>query len=259
LIMSISLIDQMVERFFCEDQNEKEILLWNMCPSKPGMGTTEDWQIRLVLDSVYGNMQYYGRKGAATDVTGWDWAVKEWQTDDDVSVRVMLQDFTGEEDMIRYERGLRTHDACMARSVFSLSDGVLIAQLHPGVQKSGRYRTSSTNSRSRVELALLAGVEWANAMGDDDTEDFVPGAVSNYSMLGFDIKDYISFDVGEKFEFCSHEFSPDGARYSNWLRGFFYLLSQNKIDQVLIDQFGLEMRYNQEEMRLVKMYLELSQ
>nr|AUQ23139.1 RNA-dependent RNA polymerase [Cereal yellow dwarf virus RPV] len=87
----------------------------------------------------------------------------------------------------------------ISNSILCLSDGTMLSQVKPGVQKSGSYNTSSTNSRIRVMAACHCGASWAIAMGDDALE--APDTdLSKYKDLGFKV------EVSKELEFCSHVF-----------------------------------------------------
>nr|WIL96165.1 putative RNA-dependent RNA polymerase P1-P2 fusion protein [Carrot polerovirus 2] len=203
LIMSVSLLDQLVARVLFQSQNKLEIALWRAVPSKPGFGLSTDDQIEdftnclakqvgETADEVIPNWQNFL---VPTDCSGFDWSVSDWLLEDDMEVRNRLT--------INCTPLLRRLRAgwlkCISNSVLCLSDGTLLAQTVPGVQKSGSYNTSSSNSRIRVMAAYHSGASWAMAMGDDALES-VDTDLSVYKDLGFKV------EVSEQLEFCSHIF-----------------------------------------------------
>nr|QOY46916.1 RNA-dependent RNA polymerase [Turnip yellows virus] len=209
LIMSVSLVDQLVARVLFQNQNKREIALWRAIPSKPGFGLSTDEQ---VLDFVKGLARQVGTTTTEvvanwknyltpTDCSGFDWSVADWMLHDDMIVRNRLTiDLNPVTERLR-SCWLR----CVSNSVLCLSDGTLLAQTHPGVQKSGSYNTSSSNSRIRVMAAFHTGAAWAMAMGDDALESN-PADLAAYKRLGFKV------EVSGQLEFCSHIFrAPDLA------------------------------------------------
>nr|AEI55852.1 P1-P2 fusion protein [Brassica yellows virus] len=209
LIMSVSLVDQLVARVLFQNQNKREIALWRAIPSKPGFGLSTDEQ---VLDFVKGLARQVGTTTSEvvtnwkdyltpTDCSGFDWSVADWMLQDDMIVRNRLTiDLNPVTERLR-SCWLR----CISNSVLCLSDGTLLAQTHPGVQKSGSYNTSSSNSRIRVMAAFHTGAAWAMAMGDDALESN-PADLAAYKRLGFKV------EVSGQLEFCSHIFrAPDLA------------------------------------------------
>lgn len=209
LIMSVSLVDQLVARVLFQNQNKREIALWRAIPSKPGFGLSTDEQ---VLDFVKGLARQVGTTTTKvvanwknyltpTDCSGFDWSVADWMLHDDMIVRNRLTiDLNPVTERLR-SCWLR----CVSNSVLCLSDGTLLAQTHPGVQKSGSYNTSSSNSRIRVMAAFHTGAAWAMAMGDDALESN-PADLAAYKRLGFKV------EVSGQLEFCSHIFrAPDLA------------------------------------------------
>nr|WOP79043.1 P1-P2 fusion protein [cacao polerovirus] len=201
LIMSVSLVDQLVARVLFQNQNKRELALWRAIPSKPGFGLSTDGQVR---DFTYHLEEVVGRKDCVvnwqdcivpTDCSGFDWSVADWMLEDEMEVRNQLT-----YDNNQLTRRLReSWLKCLSNSVLALSDGTLLAQTAPGVQKSGSYNTSSSNSRIRVMAAYHAGASWAMAMGDDALES--PDVDLNvYKQIGFKV------EVSRDLEFCSHLF-----------------------------------------------------
>lgn len=206
LIMSVSLIDQLVARVLFQNQNKREITLWRAVPSKPGFGLSTDEQVvefmkilsaqvGVAPKELIGNWQHHL---IATDCSGFDWSVSDWLLEDDMEVRNRLTLDINETTKRLRSAWLK----CISNSVLSLSDGTLLSQQVPGVQKSGSYNTSSSNSRIRVMAAYHCGAEWAMAMGDDALES-VGSNLAKYAELGFKV------EVSSKLEFCSHIFERE--------------------------------------------------
>jgi len=239
LIMSVSLVDQIIERLLFGSQNKEEIRRWMEVPSKPGMGLSD-----VQLEQIWKEFSPLIGEAAQSDVQGWDWSVKAWELEADAEMRIAL---TNCPTQSMYAKCVRNRVRCLSLSVFSLSDGTLIEQLYAGIQKSGSYNTSSTNSRMRVLVARLIGAKWAKAMGDDCVEQYVVGAVEKYLTLGHVLKQYEPC-CKESFVFCSQLFSmtPSGisAEPVNWARMFYRLLNQTKHKQEALMQFKYEMRHS---------------
>lgn len=209
LIMSVSLIDQLVARVLFQAQNKLEIALWRAVPSKPGFGLSTDEQIIDFVDCLAKQAGLTPEEVTTswedhlypTDCSGFDWSVSQWMLEDDMQVRNELT--INCTPLTRKLRAAWLH--CIGNSVLCLSDGTLLAQDHPGVQKSGSYNTSSSNSRIRVMAAYHCGASWAMAMGDDALESR-DSSLELYKDLGFKV------EVSGQLEFCSHIFEkPDLA------------------------------------------------
>jgi hypothetical protein len=234
LISSVALVDEVIERLLCSEQNNVEILNWLTCPSKPGIGLSSDEQAQSLYDEVRPHL-----KGAEEkDISGWDWAVKWWMFYFDVRCRIRLAHAPENSSFVKI---LYARTWCLARSVFITSDGKLFKQTVPGIMKSGSYLTSSTNSRMRVGLAYMIGATWAMAMGDDSCEDAVEGNDAAYERMGIPIK--MSHKcLPNSFEFCSHRFTDGVAVPLNWAKGLYRLLSATpELDRVI--QFVEEYRH----------------
>lgn len=199
LIMSVSIVDQIVERVLNGRQNNLEIESWQTIFSKPGMGLDDDG-----LKSLEDQIARMANP-LSSDISGFDWSVSQEWLDLDARCRAIL---TGD----RLEMHLK-RSCCLGYSLFVLSDGTLLAQEGwRGVQKSGSYNTSSTNSRIRAMLALLVG-SWRGyqadviAMGDDAVEDSPDDDLAtSYLQLGFRLKEQ-SRDI----EFCAYGYDLHGG------------------------------------------------
>lgn len=219
LISGMSVDDQLLDRMCFRVQNKKEVDHWTKFPSKPGISLSDDGlaKVRSELESFlsHGPVQ-------STDISGWDWSVQEWEMLLDVRVRLSLMS-APDDSLISLLARVRTH--CAANKVFCLPDGSLVAQTQPGVQPSGWYNTSSTNSRmrvaARVAVLLLSGsftsIEDARlvmSMGDDAVEGLLSeSALRWYEELGHTVKDVSRSDSVAGIEFCSHRFLPSGLAY----------------------------------------------
>jgi len=235
LISGVSLIDQLVERLLFSGQNKLEIATWMTHPSAPGLGLSDDNQLRELYLRVKGLIG--SGRAAEADVTGFDWSVKAWELMLDAEIRCDLMSASA---LTRRLIMNRVH--CLCNTVYSLPSGKMLAQTIPGVQLSGSFNTSSTNSRIRVMIAFAIGALWAIAMGDDCVEDFVEGAEAKYAKLGHPIKMYNERSASSGFEFCSQLFTETGAHPVDGTKTLYRLLEQKEITPELIYQFRMEMR-----------------
>lgn len=201
LISSISVVDQCVERVLCSPQNNLEIDSWKSLFSKPGLGLHDEGLQE--LGACFGSM----KNPTGSDISGFDWSVPQWLLDVDAEVRSRL---AGGGDL--WQRRARL----LGLSLFVLSDGSVYEQVVRGIQKSGSYNTSSTNSRIRVALAALVSdfeVGSVAAMGDDCVEDTswcVSGSsfafVDAYARYGFKVKE-VQFGKEDGYvDFCAYRF-----------------------------------------------------
>lgn len=122
-----------------------------------------------------------------------------------------------------YRTVMQNRAKCLINSILQLSDGTLIGH-PPGLQLSGSFNTSSTNSHMRKMVALLIGALWCFAMGDDSLEEYVAGAKQKYINLGLVCKDYKL--VEDAFDFCSHHYTRFGAYGTGIVKSVMNLLHQ---------------------------------
>lgn len=241
LISSVSLVDQIVERLCSRDQNRAEIGLYATIPSKPGMGLHDQG-----LQVLFENVKSFSGDVAEADISAWDWSVPAWLLELDARVRCDLYQLS-ESDWRR--RVIINRNFCLCRTVFCLSDGNMYEQVFPGIQLSGSYNTSSTNSRMRCILATICGVSEIIAMGDDSVEAFDAKVPLQYEALGFKLKMYRK--VGkEEFEFCSMKFNGSWKASPVNTGKMFYNLIHAPSDQIerhiMYAQWRYEMRHSPE-------------
>lgn len=200
LIMSVSIVDKVIEMLLNAPLHKLEIANWARIPSKPGIGfTKEDNQ------TVYEDIMSHGNMAFA-DINKWDWSCKYWLMEDCVKAKIRLCN-NPSDDWIKL---VSLEPIIESESVYQFSDGLLVAPHYRGIVNSGKYKTSRDNSFMRVDLAFLVGADKAIAAGDDTVESYVPDAKARYEQLGWKLKDYQQ--VKDGFEFCSRWYQ-DGVSY----------------------------------------------
>lgn len=205
LIWSISIVDQLIERTFYNEQNKIEIDRWTDVPSKPGMPLNEEG-----FKELYNKLKQW-RRPRSSDMSGWDLSVQPWQLHLDSDVRADLQSAP---PSLRGLFHVQTHT--MGSVVAVLSNGLMLVLELTGVMKSGRFVTSSTNSRIRAATAYLLGAREAVSMGDDCEEDsdmVATEAEQRYGELGHTIKDW-----SDEFQFCSRKFGEWGCYLTSFAK-----------------------------------------
>lgn len=199
LIMSVSIVDKMVEMLYMRHLAKLEIRNWRTIPSKPGIGFTVP-DVRSVYDDVMLN-----KPMAATDIEAWDWSCQYWQLREEAegAIKLCLNSRPEWEHLVRVTAWIE------ANSVYQFSDGTLVENCFQGIVNSGKYKTSRGNSYMRSFLAALVGCYKCNSAGDDTIEKYVDEAVKKYAKFGFRIKVYEWVD--ETFEFCSRVYTRTGS------------------------------------------------
>lgn len=204
LIMSVSLIDKMIEMLLSRHLCKLEIQNWKTIPSKPGIGFTEE-----DCASVYSDVANSGLEMSYSDIQGWDWGVKAWQILDEAESILLL----AKQQNSLYQHLIRVKALLETSSVFQFSDGLLVAPDYDGIVCSGKLRTSRGNSWMRVRIADLIGSKKIIAAGDDAVEHTVPNAKEKYLSYGIRCKAYEP--VVDQFEFCSRIYHAHGSHAIN--------------------------------------------
>lgn len=219
LIMSVSLTDKVIEMLISKHLCKIEIQNWKTIPSKPGIGFSDE-DNKAVYDDVM-NSEY---EMYSSDVSGWDWGVKEWQILDEAESLIKLAN-NPSEDWMKLLRH-KAHLEC--ESVYQFSDGLMVAPTFKGVVNSGKLRTSRGNSWMRVRIADIIGSRNSKAAGDDCVESYVHDAARKYLLYGIRLKGYDRID--DSFEFCSRVYTKQGSYAVNKEKMMMNLLHQNPKD-----------------------------
>jgi hypothetical protein len=146
LIMSVSLIDKMIEMLISRHVCKLEILNWENIPSKPGIGFTHKNNMsvyRDVIDSGY-DMSY-------ADISGWDWGVKQWQILDEAESLIKLC-LNPSED---WSKIMLSKAVLESESIYQFSDGLMVMPTFKGIVNSGKLRTSRGTPGCGLELPTL--------------------------------------------------------------------------------------------------------
>lgn len=218
LIMSVSLADKIIEMLLVRHLTKLEIANWKHIPSKPGIGFTES-DVEYMYKDVMKRSDMY-----ATDFKAFDWNTKEWQILDQAEMVIKLANFPSEvwKHLMRAKAWLECH------SVYQFSDGTLVVPRYAGIVNSGKFITSSGNSRIRAKAATLIGSDCVKAAGDDTVESFVPDAINKYLEYGLRCKGYDK--IIDSFEFCSRLYHPSGSYAINSVKMIMNLLDQSPKD-----------------------------
>ena len=234
LIMSVSVVDQIIERLLFSNQNSVEIRNHLAIPSQPGMGLAHDEQ----TDKLWELFRDKVHEAAEADVSGFDWSVQDWQLMWDAEARIRLM---GAEPSDLVSRVIRNRVRCLIDAVFVTARGKLVQLQISGIQLSGSYNTSATNSRMRWMVAKLVGVKWAYTMGDDCVEQYVPGAEAAYAKYGWTLRMYER--CVRQVEFCSHIFSDAGVHPSNVSKTVFRFVERcSRLGEVIPEE-AYQLRY----------------
>jgi len=240
LICSVSLLDNLIARLLCSQQNNTEILRHSTLPVKPGLGLHNDGLKAL---NSYVNTVFSDHDPAEGDVKGWDWSFQEWDFTMDCERRIHLARASG----TVFEKILKSHFYCMARKVFVLSDGTMHEQIIPGIMPSGWYNTSSSNSNCRCMNHHMIAIEKGfdpriMAMGDDSVEVYFDDAIDAYSRLG---KNMSMFNKVSRvdFEFCSTRFNGYLGVPVNIDKQIYNLLSNQNCTQTAALELWLVFKY----------------
>lgn len=232
LISNVTIIDEVIERLMYSIQNND-----HQAACHSGQGTAVGWDISTDEGSKrsYGSVEKHLPTAADSDVSGWDMSVKEWGFEVEAEARRRM--CGAERNSVWCDMNLKQF-VCTSRSVYVVTDGTMFCCTMNGLQNSGKYLTSYSNSIQRNGLAVLMGCDWSISMGDDNVSTWVENAEEKAKEFGFRLKNYKRVDPDIGFEFCSHLFTRDGNIPLNPDKGFANLLSK-KPDRGELEDFFL--------------------
>lgn len=209
IIIMLSLVDNLVERFLFTTQDTAELGKWADLPSKCGSGLTDDDAVKL---AEYVKLNFIN---LATDAKGWDIHAPEYLLKAEISVRRKLNHGCKE-----WYNAAMNVAVITSRRVSLTSDGKLLIRVTPGGQSSGKKTTSSGNSRMRTLLHVLVSLHYGfppgvMAQGDDCCERLpenisIPDYQAYVKTLGVNIK-FAERCSSDDFGFCSQQFLNAGA------------------------------------------------
>lgn len=202
LICVVSLIDQLVCRYFNQAQNDAEILAarrGRYIPNKIGLAASVPKFCHLIANHVHKFQRIVDN-----DMSGWDWSVNTRDLWNECYIKQCLCDHAD----ARFLNGMINQCLVQGLSTFVLSNGEVWQQAFPALQKSGSFTTGSGNGRIRTLLAMQVGSRDCVVMGDDcveDTDLSQSELTASYLKLGKRLTDvHIREGDSPSFSFCSH-------------------------------------------------------
>lgn len=147
-----------------------------------------------------------------SDLSSFDWQFTEYLHWMDLNLRHKL----AIEPTPIWLRATTNRTALLVNTCFVIGND-LYRLARPGIQLSGSFNTSSTNSHGRIMMSSLCGVPYCTAMGDDSIETATEDAEGAYKARGYKLRtiEYVKRSPGQMFEFCSHKVGPEYSYLSN--------------------------------------------
>lgn len=202
LIMAISIVDQLVERFIFSDFQDNEKRQYPNGSNMVGFGRS-DYHDRCITQKVRAISQQLGIGPTASDVSGWERRVGA--DDLDSIPKVIGARMEPHPDGQLWMRLAGVWAVVSARPTYIVGNR-LILSANPGMMPSGTYMTSYGNGIMRIIYALAAGAKYVVVLGDDCLEWHVDpaGLSALYNSWGLTTRDVQTFPAnGFEFTFCS--------------------------------------------------------
>lgn len=205
VISQISVIDQMIERFFFTGFTEAESKGYPFLPTKKGIGFNRA-HAELIGEVVQEVSRVTGLDPIASDVKGWE---KNYNSDmANAHGLVMFLTASDHESCTEtLERAIRWWSCSLTTCPYVTDEGRLIVYPDFRVQRSGDFLTTSSNGSGRWMCAYLVG-SYAICMGDDSLEWTTMSKdelIAAYAKIGLPVRD-VEQMKWDDFLFCSHRF-----------------------------------------------------
>lgn len=200
LIMAISLVDQLVERFIFADFSEAEKRNYPNCPNMVGFGRGlfHDLAITQKVRAISARV---GLGPTASDVSGWERRVSPEMT----ALIPEILEQTCENPHPTWRR-LADIWAVLSSHPVYVVDTNLLVQETPGMMPSGTYMTSFGNGMMRLLYVFAAGGKEGVVLGDDCIEwhEDPEKLKALYNEWGLETREVETFPAdGVTFTFCS--------------------------------------------------------
>lgn len=203
LIMAISLVDQLVERFIFHEFSKSEKRNYPNYSNMVGFGRSYEHTMAITQKV----RQLSARSGVgptASDVSGWERRVSAESLEEVPKIIHMRCD--GEESLRDAFLHLATIWAVFSARPTYVVGFRLYNSLNPGMMPSGTFMTSFGNGIMRVLFSLAAGAEEVVVLGDDCLEwnKKISEMLDFYNSCGLTTREVETFsESGQQFTFCS--------------------------------------------------------
>lgn len=208
LIMAISIIDQLVERYIFADFSNSEKAQYPFGANMVGFGRSLPHD-KAITQKVRAISKETGVGPTASDVSGWE-------------RRVSPDDLEGIPEVIgaRMEPSPDYEDWMRLAKIWSVLSGHVVyvvgrhlyVSANPGMMPSGTFMTSYGNGIMRIIYALAAGALDVVVLGDDCLEWLEDPAKTQetYNAWGLVTREVTTFPShGKEFSFCSKYYNSE--------------------------------------------------
>jgi hypothetical protein len=224
LIASVSVVDQIVTRYFFMNYAEAESDFYPLLPTKKGIGFNRE-HAQKIGESVEKVSDIFDENPIASDVSGWEKNFSQELAD--LHADHMIDTCENADSC-----GSLLVNACewwsksLLTTPYVLDSGEIINFDDLRVQRSGDYLTTSSNGVGRGICAEYVG-SYGMEMGDDclewpvfDSEGqriSTEELIRRYAEIGLPVRD-VEFQSKDDFVFCSHRFKrQDDGSWHCWL------------------------------------------
>jgi len=202
LIMAISIVDQLVERFIFQDFQDNEKKQYPNGSNMVGFGRSE-YHDRSITQKVKNISERVGVGPTASDVSGWERRVNTEDLENITEVVYMRMEAHPDHEL--WHKLATVWAVVSGRAIYIVGRYIYIS-INPGMMPSGTFMTSFGNGIMRLCYAFAAGAEDAVVLGDDCLEWHLDAekAKTLYNTWGLVTREVHTFPAdGRTFTFCS--------------------------------------------------------
>lgn len=243
-ISSVSVVDQMVERFFFQNFADREGELYPNLPTKKGIGFNKD-HAKMIGDRVYAISKALKVEPKASDVRGWE---KNFSHDTAKVHSTHMQSTVKNPEKCKkfVARACSWWHNSLVSCPYVLDSGEILDFDDLQVQRSGDFLTTSSNGSGRGTCAEAVG-SVSIEMGDDClewTNLSTEALIARYAAIGVPVRD-VEQQSGDSFLFCSHRFKRrDDGEWDCWLETWQRMLYESSFSK--LNDHGTNVNYRSE-------------
>jgi hypothetical protein len=253
IICSMSVVDQLVERWFYSDYHEALLGMYPNSPLSIGIGFS-DRENQLFASKIQLIQEIFGTS-FSSDVPGFDNTVSTAGIRSGLETIEETTIYCSTTQKVKYRR-VGTALAHVLTNRVYIIDSRMYVLPKPGKLPSGCYNTSVINSIIRITYAMYCHATYCQAAGDDAIDSF-DGDIDHVLVL---YKKRLEIDLREvkkltadHFEYCSHTYNKgsDGfwtASLNNYAKTFHKLFTGG-MNNEQVAAVAYEIRHNSDEVK----------
>lgn len=217
-IVSVSLIDQLVTRYFFQGYSDAEGQTYPYLLTMKGIGFNKAHATMMGMTQEAAD-EHFPNGPIASDVRGWEKNVSYQSAcgSNDI-MHDTCENLDSEAQELGFTLAFSWWSMSLVSNLYVLDNGQLIDFRDEKGQRSGDFNTTTCNGNSRAICALAIG-SIPRCNGDDCLERTLLSPdelIAAYQKINLPVREVKQFPK-DRFEFCSHVFAKDPTVEGGWM------------------------------------------